>query len=198
LKRFPIAEVEGYDVPLWHPMMEVYLDVSGSMPDPRATLNAMTLAGLILVTAAIRKGGSARACLYSTDTVPYWQWCRSEVELSKFLMHYIGGGTKFPFARLAASLEECGDNKPTRVVITDSDFNLNFSENRDARGILRAAAMSSQPFVMLLHNAGTEAIKIYRDLGANVVPIADLENFPKMASQLVTALFPDERATVER
>lgn len=34
LKRIPVAETEGYDVRLWQPRMELYLDVSGSMPNP--------------------------------------------------------------------------------------------------------------------------------------------------------------------
>ena len=39
---------EGWEVPLWQPRVEIYLDVSGSMPDPRLTRNAMTLAAQIL------------------------------------------------------------------------------------------------------------------------------------------------------
>jgi hypothetical protein len=193
VKRTRIAETEGYEAPLWHPLMEIYLDVSGSMPDPRLTLNAMTLAALILATAALRKGGSARALLYSQDTVAYWNWCRSETELSRFLMHYIGGGTNFPFARLAVSLEECADRKPTRVIITDADFHKNFAEEKSARRILAQAVRSSGPFVLLLHRVASESARPYRELGAEVIEIADLEDFPKMAAKLAEALFADER-----
>ena len=37
-------EDEGFDVPMWQPRMEIYLDVSGSMPNPCLAVNAMTLA----------------------------------------------------------------------------------------------------------------------------------------------------------
>lgn len=174
--------------------MEVYLDVSGSMPDPRLSLNAMTLAALILVTAAIRKGGWSRALLYSTDVISYWSWCRSEIELSRFLMHYFGAGTQFPFARLADSLQECGEKKPIRVVITDSDFNSNFAKERQARQIISEAARRSSPFILLLRNVGDEAANEYRKLGALVVQIAEAGDLPKMAAQLATALFTDTKS----
>src|SRR5439155_16859171 len=80
-RRQRVAEAEGWEVPLWQPRVEVYLDVSGSMPDPRRTRNAMTLAAQILVTGAVRCGGWARAVLYSCAPVVFWEWCRSETEL---------------------------------------------------------------------------------------------------------------------
>src|SRR5262249_18470404 len=95
LKRDRVAEAEGSEVPLWQPRVEIYLDVSGSMPDPRWHRNAMTLAAQILLTGAIRADGWVRAALYSGTPVTFWEWCRSETELSRFLMHYIGGGTVF-------------------------------------------------------------------------------------------------------
>ena len=87
VKRISIAEVEGYDVRLWQPRIEIYLDVSGSMPNPIYHLNAMTLAAQILTLGATRAGGTVRAALYSHEPVLYWSWCRSEIEISKFLMH---------------------------------------------------------------------------------------------------------------
>src|SRR5262249_36220342 len=67
LKRERIADFEGHDVPLWQPRIEIYLDVSGSMPDPRVTRNAMTLAAQILCLGTVRAGGWVRALLYSSD-----------------------------------------------------------------------------------------------------------------------------------
>ena len=197
IKRSRIAETEGYDAPLWQPLMEIYLDVSGSMPDPRVTLNAMTLAALILATAAIRKGGSARALLYSTTTVAYWDWCRSETELSRFLMHYIGGGTKFPFEQLESSVRECGERKPIRVVISDGDFNRNFAGEKSGTRILGEAVRRSDSFLMLLHQVAPASTKPYRDLGAKVIEIADLNDFPKMAAKMAQIFFADEKPRLE-
>lgn len=193
LKRERIADYEGLDVPLWQPRVEIYLDVSGSMPDPRATLNAMTLAAQILCVGAVRAGGWVRALLYSTDFVAYWNWCRSELEMSRFLMHYIGGGTNFPFTRLAESLREQRGRQPTRVIITDRDFDANHDANPAHARIFAEAAESSAPLVLLLHHPVPERVSRYRKQGARVAEVMELEHFPKVAAALAHALFQEDR-----
>ena len=193
LKRVRVAEAEGWEVPLWQPRVEVYLDVSGSMPDPRVTRNAMTLAAQVLVTGAIRAGGWARATLYSSSNVSYREWCRSETELSKFLMHYIGSGTDFPFGLLRDSVSECGGDQPIRVVITDTDFDHNYKEHAGNPGILAEAVARSPHFILMLHAADGPWTEPYKAAGARVIPVTELENFPAMAAALSNALFEGER-----
>lgn len=192
-KRERIADYEGADVPLWQPRTEIYLDVSGSMPDPRRTRNAMTLAAQILCVGTVRAGGWVRALLYSGDHVRYWTFCRSEVEMSRFLMHYIGGGTTFPFEVLEESIRECGDKQPIRVVITDSDFDHNYEERREHASIFALAAERSPHLVLLLHAPREERVKLYRKAGAEVVAVEELDDFPRMAADLSRALFDDGR-----
>jgi hypothetical protein len=186
----PIAETEGYDLRLWQPRMEIYLDISGSMPNPIYQLNAMTLAAQILTLGTTRAGGVVRAALYSHDPVLYWSWCRSEVEISKFLMHYIGGGTDFPFQLLQKSCDECRRDQPIRVVISDHDFDANFSAHQENHGIFITAATKSAHWILLLHCPDPAKVKLYRSLGATVVVIADFADFPRMAANLAHSLFP--------
>lgn len=194
LKRERIADYEGLDVPLWQPRVEIYLDVSGSMPDPRRTRNALTLAAQILCVGAIRAGGWVRALLYSGATVDYWTWCRSEVEMSRFLMHYIGGGTSFPFGRLDESVSSCGRSQPTRVVITDRDFDSNFDAAAQVNGpILARAARASSPLVLLLHQPDPSRVAAYRAMGAQVAEVREMEDFPSVAAALAHALFEEGR-----
>ncbi len=196
LKRVSIADVEGHDVPLWQPRLEIYLDVSGSMPDPRRTRNAMTLAAQILHTAAIRAGGWARALLYSTAPVAYWQWCRSEIELSRFLMHYLGGGTAFPFEVLQKSVEECASGvggQPIRVVITDTDFDHNYDSKPEHANVFQEAVAASPHFVLLLHRPDPKRVAHYGQVGAKVVTVQEMEDFPRMAAALSRALFEEKR-----
>jgi len=193
LRRTRIAEIEGHDVPLWQPRVEIYLDVSGSMPDPRTTRNAMTLAAMILTTGAIRAGGWVRALLYSGEPVAYWQWCRSATELSRFLMHYIGGGTVFPFGLLRESLEKCGTVQPIRFIITDSDFDANYSALPTHARLFAEAVGRSPHFVLLLHRPDPESVARYRAAGARVVQVVDLEDFPRLAGDLSRALFEEHR-----
>jgi hypothetical protein len=189
LRRERISDVEGLDVPLWQPRVEIYLDVSGSMPDPRRSLNAMTLAAQILCLGAVRAGGWIRALLYSSDSVAYWQWCRSETEISRFMMHYIGSGTHFPFNKLSDSVRECRDSQPTRVVISDTDFDHNYQSDPKNAAIFADAAAVSAPLVLLLHSPRPERVSLYETKGAKVVAVPDLEDFPRVAAQLAQALF---------
>jgi hypothetical protein len=188
LKRERVAEAEGWEVPLWQPRVEIYLDVSGSMPDPRWRRNAMTLAAQVLLTGAIRAGGWVRVVLYSGAPVAFWEWCRSERELSRFLMHYIGGGTSFPFDMLRASVAECGSVQPIRVAITDADFHHNYQASGKHAGIFAEATRVSPHFVLMLHATGDPEGR-YRRTGATVITVDDLENYPAMAAALSAALF---------
>ncbi len=192
LKRVRVAESEGWEVPLWQPRVEIYLDVSGSMPDPRVTRNAMTLAAQILVTGAIRANGWARATLYSSSNVSYREWCRSETELSKFLMHYIGAGTDFPFDLLQDSMAECGSDQPIRVVITDTDFDHNYKALSENAGIVAEAVARSPHFILMLHASDGPWTRPYRAAGARVIPVSELDDYPTMAAALSNALFGGE------
>jgi hypothetical protein len=191
LVRTRIAEQEGAETPLWQPRVEIYLDVSGSMPDPCQSFNAMTLAAQILVLAGTRAGGRVRAALYSDSPVTYWEWCRSELEMSRFLLHYIGGGTEFPFELLHASLKECGREQPIRVIVTDTDFDANVAKHPVSIELLREAARSSPATVLLQHLAAEAPVRQYRELGLTVLPVLDLEDYPRVARDLAWSLFPE-------
>lgn len=193
LKRLPVAETEGYEVRLWQPRMEIYLDISGSMPNPIFRLNAMTLAAQILTLGTTRAGGQVRAVLYSHDPLLYWNWCRSEVEMSRFLMHYIGGGTRFPFELLRKSCAECAADQPIRVVISDHDFDANYASHAENRDIFIMAASESAHWILMLHQPNPKQAQLYRALGASVIVLEDLANFPRMATELAQHLFPDGR-----
>jgi hypothetical protein len=192
LKRLYEAEVEGEDVKFLQTRMEIYLDVSGSMPNPCVTLNPMTLAAQILATATTRAGGQVRLALYSHETIRHWEWSRSEREVSGFLMHYIGGGTDFPFALLEESTAECAGAQPIRVIITDHDFETNVADSARSMAILGEAARVS-PNVILLQLGEFPEAKQYRAAGMSVVPVTTFDNYPKVARDLAWALFPELR-----
>jgi hypothetical protein len=191
VKRTRIAEEEGYEVPLWQPRMEIYLDVSGSMPNPCLALNAMTLAAQILSVGTIRAGGWVRALLYSCEPHLFWEWSRSEVEVSRFLMHYLGSGTEFPFGILRESVQKCGENQPIRVVISDQDFDANYKSDSRHPEIFREGVEHSDKFVLLQHRPEHACVKLYRSLGTMVIEVQEMDDFPKLATELAHALFPE-------
>lgn len=191
LKRQALADAEGFDVRMWQTRMEIYLDISGSMPNPIYHLNAMTLAAQILVLGTTRAGGSVRAALYSHEPVLYWEWCRSASEMSRFLMHYIGGGTDFPFHLLEKSIAQCGTDQPIRVIISDRDFDANYDAHADNAGIFLSACDRSPQLILLLHHPSPEKVSTYTALGATVIIIKEMADFPRMAADLTRSLFPD-------
>lgn len=197
LVRERIADEEGFVVPSFEGRTEIYLDVSGSMPDPTKELNAMTLAAQILVTGTLRAGGAARALLYSTTNEKAWSFCRSETILSRFLMRYIGGGTDFPFDELAASVESERHLQPIRVIITDTDFDANYDSSAEHAHIFKRAAERSAALVLLLHAPKLERVRKYQQMGARVVAVQRLSDFPVMAAALAHSLFdPGANATI--
>ncbi len=189
LVRERIADEEGFVVPSFEGRTEIYLDVSGSMPDPTQALNAMTLAAQILVTGTLRAGGAARALLYSDKHEKLWEFCRSESMISRFLMRYIGGGTSFPFEVLAKSVESERNLQPIRVIITDTDFDYNYDSRPENAGIFKRAAENSPALVLLLHTPNRDRVRLYEQAGARVVPVRMLSDFPVMAAALAHSLF---------
>ncbi len=192
VRRETVADHEGLEVELWQPRSEIYLDVSGSMPDPREAENAMTLAAIILALGTLRAGGAARALLYSHTYTKSWRWCRSLRELSGFMLKYVGGGTEFPFDVLSESVEACRDKQPIRLVLTDRDFDFNVGKQPDAESVLRHASEAGPGFILVQAMADPMNVKQYRSWGMRVVDVPRLNDFPAVAAQLAHALFPEE------
>jgi hypothetical protein len=109
-------------------------------------------------------------------------------------MHYIGGGTAFPFPVLGDSVAECRGRQPIRAIITDPDFDANYDagETGAHARIFAEAARESPYLVLLLHRPLPERIRLYQSTGARVVAIPAMDDFPRMAVDLARALFPEQ------
>lgn len=155
LRRDRIAEPEDPDDgPA--AAVEIWLDTSGSMPDPLHGHNAMTLAAQVLAAASIRKGGRVRAFVWSAGPVLQSEWLYDEDAARDFLLQHIGSGTDFPFdlflARVAA------EPAVMRVIISDSDLVWCCGREPRAADILNEAATRSRRLVFLLHSASADPI----------------------------------------
>jgi Mg-chelatase subunit ChlD len=176
------------------PAVEVYLDTSGSMPNPAQAENAMTLAALVLATAAIRRRGSVRAIVYSAGKPLVSPWMYDEELARRFLLQYAGGGTEYPFATLAAHARE--RDEVLRVVVSDGDF-LHNARGQGALDVLADALPRSQAFVALLHVSPPQqeqAHKLFAPLAGDprfrLAFVDDLGQFAAMARRLADALLP--------
>jgi hypothetical protein len=188
LKRLRAPEFEASERPVVDSRLELYLDVGGAAPDPRATSSPMTLAAQILATTVTRSGGAVRQILYSNGPVLQWRWTRSEVELSSFLMHYVGGDSVFPFSTLEQSLHESGRLRPFRVVITTETVAGVDGLADSELEILRAAVQVSQTMYFFLYRPDREIADRLRSIGANVLEIPDVAEFPRFAAEVANAI----------
>lgn len=187
---------EYYDVPA----IEIYIDTSGSMPNPQQSINAMTLAGMILAASAIRHKGMVKAIIYSSG--PYYasEWMRDELACNDFLLHYIGGGTDYPFEYLQKSC--AADKNVVRVIISDSDFIYNLSgdvygyENKqikEPRKLLDYGIENSKVLVAMLYldeKQGKQefASELLKEK-FKLVTVQDLNAYAKAAGDLAAVLF---------
>lgn len=174
------------------PRLEIYLDTSGSMPNPEQGLNAMTLAAQVLATLAVRRGSRVRACVYSMDNPLCSEWMQSERAARRFLFHYIGGGTQFPFEVARGWAER--DPSVVRVVISDSDFVYNLKGADQAA--FRGTVQRSRHFVLLLLGVPEAHVrsqwKVPVPAKLKVVTVESLDAFAPLAAQLADSLFPRE------
>jgi hypothetical protein len=172
------------------PWVEIYLDTSGSMPNPERQLNAMTLAAQILSASAIRRGGSVRGIVYSSGNPAASDWMRDEDTAREFLLGYIGGGTDYPFELLLASAEQRDD--AIRVIISDSDFLYNVGSGTHRRDLLAGTERSRLLVALLAVPNAAQALDAIGPAAGSprfrLVTVRDLSDFAAAAARLAEAV----------
>lgn len=111
--------------------LDLYVDCSGSMPNPQSATSFLTLAGVIISLSALRAGAKVKATLWSgaKDYQTTGEFITNETEILKILTGYIGGATAFPIHLLRETFK---DRKPTSrpvhiLVISDDGVDTMFS-----------------------------------------------------------------------
>ncbi|MBU8895667.1 hypothetical protein DRW03_20250 [Corallococcus sp. H22C18031201] len=172
------------------PALELYLDTSGSMPNPQTQLNAMTLAAQVLSASALRKQGRVRAVVYSDGPPLESGWMYSEDTAREFLLQFIGGGTQFPIERLTESAQQTPD--VLRVLISDSDFLSNMSAPGALKQLVEATRRSRLLVVFLALPDAQAARRVFApalaDRRFRLVTVAWMSDFGPMAAALSRAL----------
>jgi hypothetical protein len=113
--------------------LDLYVDSSGSMPDPRSRTSYLTLAGAILALSAMRVGAHVQATLWSGvgEVLRTDGFVRDETAVLNVLTGYFGMGTAFPLHVLRDSYaDRKRAERPTHiVVISDSGVDTMFQPN---------------------------------------------------------------------
>jgi len=113
--------------------LDLYVDSSGSMPNPQVRVSYLALAGAILCLSALRAGGRVQVTLWSgrNEFIATPGFCRDEFEILRVLTGFFGGGTQFPLHRLR---ETYAGRRPTErpahvMVISDDGVSTMFDSD---------------------------------------------------------------------
>ncbi|MFP2903612.1 M48 family metalloprotease [Pyxidicoccus sp. 3LFB2] len=172
------------------PALELYVDTSGSMPNPQHQFNAMTLAAQVLSASALRKKATVKGVIYADGPPDVSPWMYDEDTARDFLLGYIGGGTNYPFDLLESLSEERPD--AMRVIISDSDFLANVTTGDNMRLLVEATRRSRLVVAFLAlpddHKARAILAPALAERRFRLVVVTWLSDFGPAAAALARAL----------
>lgn len=186
------------------PWIEIYVDSSGSMPNPVAAPNSQVLAGFALVRVATEAGGRVRVIQYSGQgamrAMP--DFTASAEPAYRALLEYIGGGTAFPFGEVRKSVARWRRRAQMyRVVLSDSDFLANVFRpwKGTAEAALQSLSLAAQEGDRIIALLAARAAKTEREelakAGVEVIEVTDQRQLFEVAGELGRRLFPPDGAT---
>lgn len=116
--------------------LDLYVDSSGSMPDPRRFTSFLTLAGAVIALSALKAGARVQATLWSGKQ----QWMatpgfvRDETAILDILVRYYGGATAFPIHQLRETFaKRTARDRPVHILMI-SDDGITTMFGQDERG----------------------------------------------------------------
>lgn len=128
--------------------LDLYVDCSGSMPNPQVATSYTALAGAIVALSALRVGASVQVTLWSgkRQVMGTTGFVRDSDQILRVLTGYLGGGTCFPIHRLRDTYAAADHRaRPTHILMI-SDDGITTMFDRDERGAsgwdIAARAMS--------------------------------------------------------
>jgi hypothetical protein len=143
--EMPSFEIESNPIDL-----DLFVDCSGSMPDPQSEISYLAIAGAIIALSALRVGSKVRATLWSGENEYFSTevFTKNEKSILEILTGYIGGGTCFPLGLLKKEYENRPKNKKKTHILVISDEGIDTMYNqkfeKDTREFVK----------LMLENAG--------------------------------------------
>jgi hypothetical protein len=148
--------------------LDLYVDCSGSMPNPQVATSYLTLAGAIISLSALRAGSRVKATLWSgkDDYQTTGEFIRNEHDILKILTGYIGGTTAFPIHLLRDTFK---DRKPTDravhvLVISDDGVDTMFANDEQGTSGWRISRMALEK----ARGGGTMVLNLWHAWQENV------------------------------
>ncbi len=143
--------------------LDLYVDCSGSMPNPQHSVSYLTLAGAIISLSALRAGAKVQATLWSGknqfDTTQ--GFVRDEQAILRILTGYLGDGTAFPIHKLRDTYfpRKPEDRKAHILIISDDGVTTMFEKDEQGNSGWDISAMALEKG----RAGGTMVLNLYSD-----------------------------------
>lgn len=146
--------------------LDIYIDCSGSMPNPGYNVSYLALAGTIITLSALRVGSRVQATLWSgtREFITTDGFISDEKKLLKIITGYLGGSTAFPIHILRDTYTERKPNarKVHILVVSDEGVTTMFDKDEKNNSGWKISEMSLKncgaggTFVLNLYNDWTK------------------------------------------
>jgi hypothetical protein len=117
--------------------LDLYVDSSGSMPNPTTQLSWPALAGAVICLSALRAGASVQVTLWASrqQVMSTRGFVRSADDCLRILTGYYGGGTQFPLPTLREThAARVNLKRPTHILVVSDDGASTMFDTPDEKG----------------------------------------------------------------
>ncbi len=174
--------------------LDIYIDSSGSMPDPAVNTSYLTLAGAVICLSALRSGSRVQATLWSgtNEFIKTDGFVRNENEIMGILTGFFGGATAFPIhvMRDTYSGRKPGARRVHILVISDDGVTTMFDNDEkgnSGRGIAADALKKcggGGTFALNIYSMNSELDEAAK-MGWSIYPVTDWEGLMKFSRDFV-------------
>lgn len=114
--------------------LDMYVDSSGSMPNPQQRTSFLTLAGAVIALSALRAGSSVQVTLWASkgQVMQTQGFVRNDADILRVLTGFYGGGTCFPIHSLRETFRR-PRARPTHILMI-SDDGITTMFDKDEKG----------------------------------------------------------------
>ncbi len=186
--------------------LDLYVDCSGSMPNPQRQLSHIALAGAVVVLSALRVGARVQATLWSGagQFQSTRGFVRDENEILGVLVGYLGGGTAFPNHILRQTYNERTDSDREVHILILSDEGMDTMRSADELG--NAGMSISKMALEQARGGGTMLLRLYHAehfmgqdfakhatlMGWNIFPVVDFASMVAFAREFARQRYATE------
>lgn len=152
--------------------LDLYVDSSGSMPNPQRFTSYLALAGAVIALSALRTGARVQATLWSGkhQVMHTGGFVRSEDAILRVLTGFFGGATAFPIHRLHETYARRTERERAVHVLHLSDDGITTMFDRDELG--NSGWDIAAQALRAARGGGTMALNLYSPLPSAIADAA--------------------------